>query len=62
MRQEPCAGPILSNGLIRCKERGLWTRSNKMDVKSMAEVNLYDFMDPPNKLQELYKAQQHSLK
>jgi hypothetical protein len=33
-----------------------------MDVKSMAEVNLYDFMDLPNKLQELYKAQQPSLK
>jgi len=62
MRQQPRAGPILSNALICCKERGLWKRSNKMDVKSMAEVNLHDFMDPPNKLQELYKAQQPSLK
>jgi hypothetical protein len=62
MRQQPRAGPILSNALIHCKERGLWMRSNKMDVKSMAEVNLYDFMDLPNKLLELYKAQQPSLK
>jgi hypothetical protein len=52
----------LYKALVDCKERGYWTRSNKVDVELVARINPYDFINPPCKWQELYEVEEPSLK